>query len=362
VEGGERILIVRLSAAGDTVHSLHLAAAVRKALPNCYLGWLAEDGPGPLIRENPLLNWWKTVPKGFLKSPGAVFRLYKELKAERFAASLDPQSISKSAIPAFLSRAPVRAGFARPEGREIAPLLNNTLIKPESRHVVWKTLELMAAIGLKPPAEVPELVFPKLKDPDLSALDGFFAEKGLKEKGFFVFAPGSAQLSKRWPLPRFAELAERLLRRTGKPCVFAAHGEDDRMGVARETAAAGLQESAFLAPDMSVLGVVELIRRSYLFVGPDSFAGHAAAGLRVPSVMLFSVSDPLRVGPLSGLGASVFNKLTIARSARARRRLTQENMESLGVEAVEEAVLGVMEKTAAGGFEKPKGANDPEKA
>src|SRR4051794_6326900 len=39
----ERLLIVRLSAMGDIIHTLPAAAALREALPQTTIGWLVEE-------------------------------------------------------------------------------------------------------------------------------------------------------------------------------------------------------------------------------------------------------------------------------------------------------------------------------
>ena len=68
----KRILIARLSAIGDTVHSLPLAAALRREYPDCLLGWGTESPSAPLLADNPLVDWLHVLPKGWLQSPGLI--------------------------------------------------------------------------------------------------------------------------------------------------------------------------------------------------------------------------------------------------------------------------------------------------
>jgi ADP-heptose:LPS heptosyltransferase len=334
-----RILIVRLSAIGDTVHSLFLADALKKLFPGCFLGWVVEEAAAPLIVENPLLDYWKVLPNGFLKKPAHVLKLRKELKGQEFEISFDPQSLSKSSLVALLSGAKIRIGFCRGEGRELAPFLNNTLIKPDSRHVVESTLELVRGLGQVPP-ENPALVLPLPQAEDSFKVDSFLREHGLGGQDFFLFAPGSAQASKRWPLFRYRELGTRLRGLTGKAVVLVGHGSAERDGIL----SIFRERESYLAPDLGLLGVTELIRRSFLTVGSDSFVAHVAAGLKVPTVMLFSVSDPSRVGPRHKLGLSVHGELKIVGSSRARRKVGSEFMESLSVLEVETAALKIIKE------------------
>ncbi|MDR2339367.1 MAG: glycosyltransferase family 9 protein [Deltaproteobacteria bacterium] len=344
---GERILITRLSAIGDTVHSLFLADALRKLRPGSYIGWVVEGPASPLIVGNPLLDFWKVLPKGFLRHPCLVLGLRKELRSKGFRVSFDPQSLSKSSIVAWLSGATTRVGFARGEGRELAPILNNVLVDPKPDHVIRQTLGLLEGVGEQAP-EGCSLTLPEPSDGDKEAVSGFLKDKGMDKGGYHLFAPGGNQASKRWPLPRYAELGAGLWKETGRPSPIAAHGEGARLDALSAIQAARASHGAglplFLAPDLGLLGVISLIRGAALTVGSDSFATHVAAGLALPTLMLFSVSDPLRVGPPFRNGASVHAKLSIVRSARARARLGPENMLALEVPKVLGEALRLLAK------------------
>lgn len=126
-----RILIVRLSALGDVIHALPVLAALRARLPAAFIGWVVEEKPAaPLLAGHPLIDKLFVVPRRWLKSPRAVAKLRRELRAENFDVALDIQGLAKSAVAARLSGAPGRIGLARPDARELAPFLNNLLVVP----------------------------------------------------------------------------------------------------------------------------------------------------------------------------------------------------------------------------------------
>jgi ADP-heptose:LPS heptosyltransferase len=320
--------------------------------PNCHLGWVVEEAASPLIVNNPSIDWWRVMPKGFLASPSRVLALRKDLKKEGFGISLDPQSLTKSAIVALISGAKQRIGFSRGEGRELAPLLNNVLIRPKARHVVAATLELVGALGgalgealggeggsAALPIEPPALVLPAPSPEELARVEGFLREGGLADKGYFLFAPESGQPSKSWPLQRYLELGRRLHSLTGRGVALVSHDP-----LIREKISLLFSEEkwASLAPDLGLLGVVELIRGAFVTIGSDSFPAHVASGLRLPTVMLFSVSDPLRVGPINAFGRHAHGELQVAASAKARGRLGPEAMETLTSARVFEEVTGLI--------------------
>lgn len=324
-----RILIVRLSAIGDTIHTLPLAAALKKARPNCYLGWLVEKPSAALIEHHPLLDWTRVLPKGWLKKPGEILRLRRDLQAQNFDLAFDVQGLSKSAVAALLSGAKTRLGFTRGEAREIAPLLDNLLVPPQGVHAVDLTLSLLRGIGLEPPPPGGgEFVLPPPNPADQIVLEPILAADKYPG-GFVLMGPWGSFPAKLWPLERFGELAVLIRQKTGLPSLILGHGDKER-GAVRELAAK-TPEALAVAPDVSLVGVAELARKATCFVGCDSFPMHAAAAVGARTFGLFGVTDPKRLGPYGARGEAIFAQITLVRSTRERRGLGQGNMLGLTV-------------------------------
>ncbi len=151
-----RVLIVKLSAMGDVVHCLPLAARIKERLPNVELTWLVEPAAQDLLNGNPAVDrvllfprkaWLKEMRKvaPLISTFGAAKKYFQELKDFKFDLAIDAQGLLKSAIPAYLSGAPLRVGFAGTrEGA--AKLLTHTLevgdyFAPD-RHVVELNMAL----------------------------------------------------------------------------------------------------------------------------------------------------------------------------------------------------------------------------
>ncbi len=118
-----RVLIVKLSAMGDVVHCLPLAARIKERLPEVELTWLVEPAAQDLIKANPVVDRVLVLPRKSwlkaLKNPATILptttearKYFKELKAYNFNLAIDAQGLLKSAVPAYLSGAPLRVGFA----------------------------------------------------------------------------------------------------------------------------------------------------------------------------------------------------------------------------------------------------------
>jgi ADP-heptose:LPS heptosyltransferase len=110
-----------------------------------------------------------------------------------------------------------------------------------------------------------------------------------------VIHPGAAAASRRWPADRFAAVAAALAD-TGQRVVVT--GSQAERPLAETVAAqASLPESAVLAGELDVLGMVALISDCRLLICGDTGVGHIATATGTPSVVLFGPTPPSRWGP-----------------------------------------------------------------
>ena len=146
-----RILIVRLTAIGDVIHTVPVLCALRRSLPHAEITWVVEGHAGDLIEGHPALDRLVRVPRKWLKSPRTVWAVRRQLRRLRCDVALDIQGLTKSAVAAWLSAAPRRIGFGGVDGRELSRLLNNRLVTPTSEHVIDRNLELLRPLGIADP-------------------------------------------------------------------------------------------------------------------------------------------------------------------------------------------------------------------
>ena len=107
--------------------------------------------------------------------------------------------------------------------------------------------------------------------------------------------PGAGREAKRWPPPRFAELARRLRAHTGATVLILwGPAELDRaQAIARDS-------GALLAPPTDLPALLALLRRTRVMVAGDTGPLHLAAALDVACVGLYGPTDPARNGPYGG--------------------------------------------------------------
>jgi heptosyltransferase I len=325
-----RILIVRLSAIGDAIQTMPVACALRERFPQAFLAWVVESRAAALLRGHEALDELIELPRGWLKSPGGVWRLRRRLHDLQFDTAIDVQSLTKSAILAWLSGAKQRIGFGNPGGRELSKWFNNQRVDPKATHVVDRYVELLRPLGIESPAvrfQVPEL------EADRSAAERMIGELGLAA-GFAIVNPGAGWPSKLWPTDRYAAVARHLGDTQHLPTLVVWAGQAERAMAEQIAGVAGT--SVHVAPSTTLPQLAALARRARLFIGADTGPLHLAAAVETPCVGLYGPWPASRHGPYGPQNIAL-QKMFFEGSARARRTAPSIYMESITTEMVCEA-------------------------
>src|SRR4051812_1939863 len=103
-----RVLVVRLGAMGDILHTLPAVAHLKRNCPDWELTWLVEPRWRPLLDGNPTVERILTLNRATL---AGLLDTRRQLRAMRFDAAIDFQGLLKSALSARASGAPERIGF-----------------------------------------------------------------------------------------------------------------------------------------------------------------------------------------------------------------------------------------------------------
>jgi heptosyltransferase-1 len=286
-----RILITRLSALGDCVLTLPLVCALRKHFPRAVLTWAVEPLSASLLSRHPAIDRLVVVPKGWLKSPHIIRVLRDRLLSFRFDWVLDPQSLTKSSLLGWFSGARRRVGFARPQGRELAPWVNNERIDRGSAHIVDASLRLLAPLGITT-AEV-RFDLPSLAQAD-SLVDQFVHDACLSG-GYAVVNSAASWKSKQWPADRFGRVARYLGEQHELPTVVAWAGSREAAIAQQIISKSG--GHAIEAPATSLPQLATLMRRARLVIGSDTGPLHLAAAVGTPCIGLYGPTRVENSGP-----------------------------------------------------------------
>jgi heptosyltransferase I len=342
LEPNSKVLFIRASAVGDVLNTLPAVEALRAAYPGLFIGYLVDERSRDLVEGHPALNRIHFFPRkrwiALFKNPlqwktlASEVRIFvKDLKSERYDLSVDLQRNLKGGILGLLARAQLRVGLARPIAKEGNQFLTHVQVKPPDDAIHFTEHFLAVARHLGAEAGAPLFRFPDSPE-SVYRVGEFLEGKGLSR--YAVIHPGTSAFGKlkRWPPDRFALLARRMGEELGLKSVIAwGPGEGPLAQVIAEESGG---QAVLSLETKSLLDLVELIRRSALFVGCDSGPMHIAGAVDAPCVALFGPKDPALYGPYRP----------------AHCRIVQPPggtgpTEGITVESVSEAVASILKET-----------------
>ena len=332
-----RFLITRLSAIGDCILTMPVAAALRRAYPGSYIAWVVQGAGAQLLVDHPDVDRVIKVPRGWLKSPRAIWKIRQQLRGDNFDYVIDPQSLTKSSAAGWLSGAPRRIGFSEPQGRELAPLFANHHVRRTADHVVDAYLELLKPLGIHKPTAS----FHVPRSAGATAMIDTFLKHIQAGPRFVVINTGAGWDSKLWPARRYGLLANQLGQHHGIQSIVAWAGDRERSWTEEIVEHAG--GHALAAPDTTLPELAALLRRASLFVGSDTGPLHLAAAVGTTCVSMYGPTRPADCGPYGPKHVALQSYFHDG-SARERRRATNDAMRAITVEQVLEACGKVLEE------------------
>jgi lipopolysaccharide heptosyltransferase I len=299
------IALVKLSALGDVVHALPVAAAVKRTWPAARLTWVVERRLSDVLAGHAAVDevvevdtrGWRRArrPREVARAVGQMRAVRRRLRALDADVALDLQSLLKSAVLTRATRAPRRIGFAARRSREPLSALfltDRVTPSPDARHVVEQYLAMLEPLGVRGPAVDFGLAVDAAAE---TRVEEFFDAAGLKRQGrLVVINPGAGRADKRWPVERFRALAARLAQEA-EAAVLVVWGPGEQPAAAAIADAGAAR--AVLAPPTSITELIAILRRASVMVAADTGPLHLAAALRTPCVGLYGPTSATRNGP-----------------------------------------------------------------
>jgi len=334
------IIVVKLSAIGDVLHGVPTAVALKREFPEARIGWVVEGRAGDVLAGHPAIDHLFRLPRGWLKSFTAVRSLRRQLLDFGADVTIDLQGLFKSAVPTWLSGAPMRIGHAAPESRERAWLSYTHPVEAAAAHVIDRNLHLLSALGVHDAGvafDMPRWPVSRLR------MQEWISSLRLPEMPALI-NPGAGWPSKIWPAERFAAVARELLRRHGIPSVVVWGGNAEREAAERIVAESG--GAATMAPQTTLQDLGELCRLARVFISSDTGPLHLAAAVDTPCVGLFGPVPAKRNGPY-GPGHRTVEPPAALRPAWDDRKTDRVAMEAIDVDSVVAAASDVLARTAA---------------
>jgi heptosyltransferase I len=293
-----RLLVVRLGAMGDILHSLPAVTALRQAHPDWVIGWAIEPqwrglfcakGDEPRTPGMPLVDRLHMVPaRQWARQPLSavtwkdVARVRREVRAMRYDVAVEMQGAVRAAMVARWARTGRIVGEAQP--REwVARWLFSERVATRGVHVIEQSVELANAIA-RDHLPIPLPLLPREPAAETSAAQ--------LPQPLVLLSPGAGWGAKRWPSERYGGVARRLAQ---EGCTVVVN-----RGPAEGNLAQQIAESSGGAATVLPLDLAELIavtRRAALVIAGDTGPLHLASALGKPVVGIYGPTDPARNGP-----------------------------------------------------------------
>lgn len=303
-----RILVIRLDLIGDLVLSMTVVRALKHTYPGAEIDLLALPTSAKIVMHDPDLaeiitydpNVWRR-PKALLKAKNwrDAYSLLRLLHARRYDIAISVFG-SWAGIIAVLSGAKRRVGF----GRESYPGFMTDSVPGrhwnpgDHKHEVDYCLELAKAAGalISPADRIPHLYVDLLASQQLEQLlrhEGIQAGKPL----IACHVSSNNGQSKRWPIPYWATLIDKLIREQDVQVVLTGAPVDLPL---IESVTFRMQEHAInLAGKTSLPQLAALLQRADLVISGDSGPMHIAAAVGTPLIAIHGPTDPALSGPVS---------------------------------------------------------------
>jgi len=236
-----------------------------------------------------------------------IFKLVQNVRRRNFDFVIDLHSLSETNLLGFLSGASERLYSRRP-GRSLDFLAN---IRPRplvedarARHAVDRYLDVLRPLGINNPDRVPRLRTRPVDDRFIDQkLRKSKADSGAPLVGLF---PGAGHPSRRWPLERFAELAEFMVRNDRvRVIVFAGPEEDSLMSQMKTL----FPPKTVLLNRLSISQLASAQARLAAFVSNDTGPMHIASAVGTPVVLLLDKRAPETYLPLGEHHRTIYNNV-----------------------------------------------------
>jgi len=340
------ILIVKMSAVGDVIHTLPALNAIRKHHPDAHIAWLVEEAASDLVAGHNALDrvlisgrkrWMKGVlGSGSVEDLKEAYQFIRQLRDTNYDLILDFQGLLKSGVLIGLSRGKRKIGFGKGmEHMEHSYWFLNERVPAVSmeHHALLRGMMLVEALGI--PSS--EIVFDlPVRDRHRDAVRDLLALHGVtKERRLVAIHPIAKWDTKLWDNGKFSVLAERLTEEFDADVVFTG-SPADRDTIARIISAMQ-RDAANLAGETTLLTLAALYEQAAFIVSPDTGPMHLAAAVDTPVVALFGPTAPWRTGPF-GSGHQIIRAELECSPCFKRKCETKACMERISVEDVVDGI------------------------
>ena len=326
------ILVIDFGQLGDVVMSLPALRAIREKFPYAKIT-VAVGKPGKELLNlcgyaNEILEVDRVALRDgpTLISIGRIAKFVSQVRKQKFDFVIDLHSYYETNILGFLSGASHRL-YSRRENRSLDFLAN---FKPQparestAAHLVDRYLDMLKPLGIE---NVPRIPVLKTSPADDKAVEAMLKKEKAQSRELLVgMFPGAGNASRVWPLEKFAEVADHLIRNDRvRVLVFA--GPEERALVPRMRSV--FPSGTIFFDRLTIPQLASAQARLTLFVSNDTGPAHIAAAVGTPVIVILDQPDLNSFTPVGEqnrfIGGPLITNIPVADVYRAAHELLAIN-------------------------------------
>jgi heptosyltransferase-2 len=367
-----RLLVVLPSWVGDIVMATPTIRRVRDAYPGIFIGGLCRPGMDQLLSGNTLFDELHVFqPHGMMASKKAA----NKVRPRRYDTAMLLTNSFSTALIARLAFIPRRIGYNR-DTRGM--LLTDPIVPPRNPDKSWKLTPAVdyywnvsaRLLGEEPvdwsihtpsncvevPLALPDGVTMELEyteQDELKAKEVISAARLDRTTRYAILNPGGNNPAKRWPIERYAQLADHLTQAHGLRVLL--NGSPAEAELCDQIIAHAKSDAVSLPKLGNTLGALKpIIDRAAIMITNDTGPRHIAAALGTPLVSLFGPTDPrwttIPVEPLpdrSPAETIIVADPTLSAGESANNHPQRCAIENITYTRVQEAADAILERIEA---------------
>lgn len=290
-----KIVLIKTSSLGDVLHNLPVVSDICRHMPDAQIDWVVEESFAALPALHPKVQ--RIIPvairrwrKSWWSAREEMRVACRQLRDGRYDIALDTQGLFKSALITRCTHT-ARYGFDWRSARE--PLASwfydQTFFVSKNNHAVQRNRLLAAAALGYSVSGAPNY---GIRAPDMEL-------PWLPDGRYVVLLHATSRDDKLWHEPNWIELGN-YLRQCGLRVVLPWGHEKEKERAERLCAAIS---DAVCAPRLNLEEAAALLGKARAVVGVDTGLSHLAAALDVPTVGIYTATDPGLTGLYAGTRA-----------------------------------------------------------
>ncbi len=318
----DALLVVELTRLGDVLSVLPAARRLFSLSPSVRAHFFIDERYTSLIRGLTLDAMVHGIPAS--ATPSGLLRAVRMARALHVGLACSMSPAKRNVLVTLTSGAPLKAGYLRPvrslvhyqmpahvETRGFS--LQGSVSNAPECNIEERGMRVCQSLGVRDDVDLPPLeIRPEL----LAVIRRRLESQGVLPPGkYVVIHPFSGWTYRSWSTAKYIELAGLLSSRMGLEALFLfAPGERAQWESSAGSGGKDGSPRVFCSADLLESAV--LIKGARLFVGNDSGPLHLAACLDTPHIGLFGPSTPGLTAPRSGIGVSLYKRVSCSPCAQ----------------------------------------------